>query len=56
MIFNFDTLIVYLSKFFTIQKGDYIFTGTPAGVGPVQIGDELEGFIEGEKMLHCAIK
>jgi acylpyruvate hydrolase len=56
MIFSFDTLIVHLSKYFTLQKGDYIFTGTPAGVGPVKIGDELEGFIEGEKMLHCAIK
>jgi 2-keto-4-pentenoate hydratase/2-oxohepta-3-ene-1,7-dioic acid hydratase in catechol pathway len=56
LIFPFETLIVHLSRYFTLQKGDYIFTGTPAGVGPVQIGDVLEGFIEGEKMLNCAIK
>jgi len=56
LIFPFETLIVHLSRYFTLQKGDYIFTGTPAGVGPVQIGDLLEGFIEGEKWLNCQIK
>lgn len=56
LIFTFETLIVHLSRYFTLQKGDYIFTGTPAGVGPVQIGDVLEGVIEGEKMLQCTIK
>ncbi|MBK8969610.1 MAG: fumarylacetoacetate hydrolase family protein [Saprospiraceae bacterium] len=56
LIFSFDTLIVYLSQYFTLQKGDMIFTGTPAGVGPVQIGDVLEGEIEGNAMLTCAIK
>jgi acylpyruvate hydrolase len=56
LIFNFDTLIVYLSRYFTLQKGDYIFTGTPAGVGPVQIGDVLEGSIEDKPLLRCAIK
>ena len=56
LIFSFETLIVHLSRYFTLQKGDYVFTGTPAGVGPVQIGDVLEGFIEGEKLLGCAIK
>ncbi|MCB0531087.1 MAG: fumarylacetoacetate hydrolase family protein [Saprospiraceae bacterium] len=56
LIFSFDTLIVYLSQYFTLQKGDMIFTGTPAGVGPVQIGDVLEGEIEGKPMLSCAIK
>ena len=60
LIFPFDDLIVYVSKFFKLQKGDYIYTGTPAGVGPVTIGDELEGVLVtpgGEKtLLNCAIK
>ena len=56
LIFNFDTLICHLSKYFTLNMGDYIFTGTPAGVGPVQIGDLLEGFLEGEKVLECEIR
>jgi len=56
MIFQFNTLICHISRYFTLQKGDYIFTGTPAGVGPVQIGDVLEGFIEGEKKIECRIK
>ena len=56
LIFDFDFLICYLSKFFTIQHGDYIYTGTPAGVGPVKIGDVLEGFSGNEKLLHCEIK
>lgn len=56
MIFHFNTLICHISRYFTLQKGDYIFTGTPAGVGPVQIGDLLEGFIEGEKKIECKIK
>ncbi len=60
LIFPFDDLIVYVSKFFKLQKGDYIYTGTPAGVGPVTIGDELEGVLVtpgGEKtLLNCAVK
>jgi acylpyruvate hydrolase len=56
LIFHFDTLICHLSRYFTLQKGDYIFTGTPAGVGPVQKGDDLEGFIEGKQMLLCRIR
>ncbi len=56
LIFPFDTLIVHISRYFTLQKGDLIFTGTPAGVGPVQIGDVLEGEIEGRALLVCAIK
>ena len=56
LLFPFESLIVHISRYFTLQKGDYIFTGTPAGVGPVAIGDLLEGYLEGEKMLSCAIK
>ena len=45
MIFSIDQIIVYVSKFFKLQMGDIIYTGTPAGVGPVVIGDKLEGFL-----------
>jgi 2-keto-4-pentenoate hydratase/2-oxohepta-3-ene-1,7-dioic acid hydratase in catechol pathway len=55
MIFDFKAIIVHLSKYFTVQMGDYIYTGTPAGVGPIKIGDRLEGFINGKKMLKCDI-
>ncbi|MEP7266695.1 MAG: fumarylacetoacetate hydrolase family protein [Saprospiraceae bacterium] len=56
MIFNFDHIISYVSRFFKLLKGDLIYTGTPAGVGPVQIGDTLEGFLEGKPMLYVNIK
>lgn len=56
MIFSFDALICHISRYFTLHKGDMIFTGTPAGVGPVQISDVLEGFIEGRHLLTCHIK
>jgi acylpyruvate hydrolase len=56
MIFNIDTIISYVSQFITLRTGDYIFTGTPAGVGPVKIGDRLEAFLEDRKMLWCEIK
>ena len=56
MIFDFSYLISYISKFFTINKGDCLFTGTPAGVGSIAIGDVFEGFIGQLKVLHCEIK
>ena len=56
MIYPFDEIIAHASWFVTLRTGDMIFTGTPAGVGPVRIGDVLEGYIEGEKMLNCAVK
>lgn len=56
MIFSIDALIAYISKYFRLQLGDYIFTGTPAGVGPIAIGDVLEGYIEEKKMFHCHVK
>ncbi len=60
MIFSFNDIIVYVSRFFKLQMGDLIFTGTPAGVGPVAIGDKLEGSIltntGWQSLLECDIK
>ena len=56
MIFSFDTIISYLSQFITLKMGDFIYTGTPAGVGPVNIGDHLEGYLEDKKMLNFRVK
>lgn len=56
MIFSFEKIISYVSKFVTLKMGDLIFTGTPAGVGEVKIGDRLEGFLEGQHMLKCDVK
>ncbi len=56
LIFSFDYLIQYVSKYFKLQMGDLIFTGTPAGVGPIKIGDHLEGYLEEKKILNCRIK
>ncbi|MCI0920965.1 fumarylacetoacetate hydrolase family protein [Sphingobacterium rhinopitheci] len=56
MIFDVESLIVYISKYITLRKGDLIYTGTPAGVGPVQIGDKLQGFIEDREMFTTHIK
>lgn len=56
MIFSFDDIISYVSQRFTLKKGDLIFTGTPAGVGKINIGDLLEGFISDRKMLSVPVK
>ncbi|MEQ8472308.1 MAG: fumarylacetoacetate hydrolase family protein [Marinoscillum sp.] len=56
MLWPVDELISYVSGFFTLKTGDIIFTGTPKGVGPVKIGDRLEGFLEGQKMFDFEIK
>lgn len=56
MIFNFDRIIAYVSRFMTLKTGDLIFTGTPAGVGPVQINDHLEAYLEGEKRMDFFVK
>lgn len=56
MIFSFDELIVYISQYFTLQQGDLIYTGTPAGVGGVSIGDTIEGFLNGKQLLSCDIR
>ena len=55
MIFSIDTIIAYVSAFFTLKTGDLIFTGTPAGVGKVEIGDKITGFIEEKEMLNFKI-
>jgi len=49
-------LIAHISKYFTLNAGDLIYTGTPEGVGPVHPGDHLEGFLEGEKMLDFLVE
>ncbi len=56
MIFTIDSLISYISKFMTLKKGDLIYTGTPSGVGPVAIGDELKGFIGEKEMFRVLVK
>lgn len=56
MLFNFEYIISYLSKFFTLRAGDLIFTGTPKGVGPVKIGNKLLAYIESEKLLEFEVK
>jgi len=56
MLFPFEDIIEYVSKFFTLKKGDMIFTGTPAGVSGVKIGDRLVGYIENQEMFDFMIK
>jgi 2-keto-4-pentenoate hydratase/2-oxohepta-3-ene-1,7-dioic acid hydratase in catechol pathway len=56
MIFPVEELIAHVSRFFTLKIGDILFTGTPAGVGPVKVGDRLEGYIFGTKMFDFKIK
>lgn len=56
MIFGFDKIISFISQYFTLKIGDLIYTGTPAGVSEVKIGDKLEGYIEDQLMLKCNIK
>jgi len=56
MIFSIDDLIVHMSKYFKLQFGDLIFTGTPAGVGKVEIGDLYQGFFGDQKLLNCEIR
>ncbi len=56
MIFKIDELIVYISQFMTLKKGDLIYTGTPAGVGPIGIGDVLKGYIGERELFTVLIK
>lgn len=56
MIFSVDELIVFISRYFKLQKGDLIYTGTPSGVGKVNPGDVLEAYIGEEKLFYCEIR
>ena len=56
MIFSIGDIVAYVSKFYTLKKGDLIYTGTPSGVGGVKIGDRLEGFIGDEKLLDFHVR
>jgi acylpyruvate hydrolase len=56
LIFSFDDIISYISIFLTLKTGDLIFTGTPAGVGPVSKGDHLVGSVEGQILLDFYVR
>ena len=56
MLWKVDELIEYISKFFTLKIGDIIFTGTPAGVGKVQLNDKLKGYLNDNELLSINIK
>ena len=56
MLFKIDEIISYISQFFTLKTGDLLYTGTPAGVGPVSVGDHMEGYIEDRKVLEFNCK
>ncbi|PGH40411.1 MAG: 2-hydroxyhepta-2,4-diene-1,7-dioate isomerase [Candidatus Nephrothrix sp. EaCA] len=56
MLFSFEYILCWIAKFITLRTGDYIFTGTPSGVGPVAVGNRLCAFIENEKLLDFEIK
>lgn len=56
MLYTIDQLIAYVSRFFTLKTGDLLYTGTPAGTGPVQIEDYLEGWLEDRKVLELRCK
>ena len=56
MIHDFDYIVSYISNYFSVNIGDLIFTGTPAGVGELVVGDEIEGFMESESLLKLEVK
>ena len=56
MLFRVDQIVAYVSRFCTLKMGDMIYTGTPVGVGPVRIGNHLEGYLEQEKVLDFHIR
>lgn len=56
MIFSFEALIAYVSRFISLNTGDLLFTGTPAGVGPVAVNDRLEAYLDGIKMLDFHVR
>jgi len=56
MIFSFDHIVSHISNYFSLNIGDLVFTGTPAGVGECVVGDVLEGFLDQTKMFEIEIK
>jgi 2-keto-4-pentenoate hydratase/2-oxohepta-3-ene-1,7-dioic acid hydratase in catechol pathway len=56
MTHSFDYIISHISNYFSVNIGDLIFTGTPAGVGELVVGDEIEGFMEDESLLKLEVK
>jgi acylpyruvate hydrolase len=56
LLFSFESIIAFVSQYITLKKGDLIFTGTPAGVGKVNVGDHLEGYIGDNKLLDFFVK
>ena len=56
LLFSFDKVIAYVSQFVTLKVGDLIYTGTPEGVGPVKIGDQLQGSLNGTELFCFQIK
>jgi 2-keto-4-pentenoate hydratase/2-oxohepta-3-ene-1,7-dioic acid hydratase in catechol pathway len=56
MLFSFEKIIAFVSRYVTLRKGDFIFTGTPKGVSRVEAGDQLEGFLEGKSLLKVTVK
>lgn len=56
LLFSVDRIVAYVSRFFTLKIGDLIYTGTPCGVGPVQIGDHLQGYIGERKLLDFYVR
>jgi len=56
MLFSFEKIIAFVSRYVTLRKGDFIFTGTPKGVSRIEAGDKLEAFLEGKSLLKVAVK
>lgn len=56
MVFSFDSIVSHISNYFSLNIGDLIFTGTPAGVGECVVGDQLEAFIEDKSLLSMEVK
>lgn len=56
MLFQVNQIISFVSRYFTLKIGDLIYTGTPVGVGKVEIGDQLHGFLEGQELFRCEVK
>ncbi len=56
MLFSFEKIISFVSRYFSLRQGDLLYTGTPAGVGPVNIGDRLQGYLNGQELLAFEVK